>query len=136
MGLAVQLGTVRFLGTFLEKPLAVPECVITFIAEQLGYADVSGIALYSASETRFDHKIQICERDGYRDFSDPFEQFALSRWLYTRSWYSADSPSVLFDLATSRLVERKVLLPGATTLERLVAYKGLYKKGQAGFITE
>ena len=58
---------------------------------------------------------------GYRDSTDPAEGFRLVRWLFTRAWLTPEQPSLLFDLATARLIERQVLLPGVSILARLVA---------------
>ncbi|WAX79873.1 DUF4158 domain-containing protein [Streptomyces sp. KMM 9044] len=56
---------------------------------------------------------------GYRDLKGE-AWWRLARWLWDRCWSGNERPIALFDLATLRLVENKVLLPGATVLERLV----------------
>lgn len=119
LGLALQLTTVRFLGTFLDDPTEVPTAVVDFIAEQLGLTadDLKG---YGEKKGRWDHQKLIRERYGYTLF-DPHQWLLLGIWAYRRSWSGNERPSVLFDLATNRLVEAKILLPGVTTLERLIA---------------
>jgi TnpA family transposase len=121
LGFAVQLGTVRFLGTFLTDPSEVPQGMVAYLAKQLGLADTEGLKRYAAGEMRRDHVTEIRRGYGYRDFHEGSEPAALSRWLANRAWVGAERPSVLFDLATARLVERKVLLPGVSVLARLVA---------------
>ena len=48
-------------------------------------------------------------------------QFRLNGWLYALCWTGTDRPSGLFDQATAWLAAGKVLLPGATMLERSIA---------------
>src|SRR5262249_16895277 len=114
LGLAVQLGTVRFLGTFMADLTEVPSGVVAYIARQLGITETDGLRRYATGEKRWDHAAEIRQNYGYRDFHQGSEAAALTRWLANRAWISAERPSVLFDLATARLVERKVLLPGRT----------------------
>ncbi|MGW3568696.1 DUF4158 domain-containing protein [Streptomyces sp. NPDC000941] len=119
IGWAVQLGTIRYLGTFLNNPEEVPAVVVAYVAEQLGL-EPSAFAGYGGNEARWDHQEQI--RDGYGCTKFEFDQwFALARWLYQRAWIGNERPTLLFDLATKRLVDKKVVLPGVTVLERLVS---------------
>ena len=54
--------------------------------------------------------------DKYKEFSDRQGGFALMRFLYARAWVGTERPSVLFDLATAWLLDKKVLLPGVTSV--------------------
>jgi TnpA family transposase len=119
IGWAVQLGTVRYLGTFLDNPEQVPGIVVDYVAEQLGLPPAE-FAGYGTKEARWDHQEQIRQGYGYTKFE--FDQwFALARWMYQRAWIGSERPTLLFDLATKRLVDKKVVLPGVTVLERLVS---------------
>lgn len=121
LGVALQLGCVRFLGTFLTDLSRVPINVQWFVARQLGITDIDILSTYAQRETtRREHAAQIRTQYQYREFTWPWS-FRLSRLLYTRSWISNERPSLLFDLATGWLIQHKILLPGATTLTRLIS---------------
>jgi TnpA family transposase len=122
LGRALQLGTVRFLGTFVNDAADAPITVVRYVAHQLDIPDPFGfLDAYSAGQMARFHAREIRAEYGYQDFTEPFQTFRLVRWLYARASGSTTRPSVLFDLATARLVENKVVLPGVTTLARLVA---------------
>jgi TnpA family transposase len=121
LGFAVQLCTVRFLGTFLNDPTEAPLGVVEVLANQLDIAGTDDLVQYTASERRRDHIVEIRERYGYRLFADASRRWRLVRWLYALCWTGTDRPGALFDQATAWLVTHKVLLPGASVLERTIA---------------
>ena len=121
LGFALQLTTVRFLGTFLPDPTEVPNNVLHFIAQQID-TDVENLAQYmSRKVTRYSHSSEIQDFYGYHEFNTPPWRFRLTRLLYTRAWISNERPSLMFDFATAWLVHHKVLLPGVSTLSRLIS---------------
>jgi TnpA family transposase len=121
LGFAVQLGTLRYLGTFLESPLAVPAPVLHTLAKQLRIAAIPDAHLYSASRQRLQHAAEIQTHYGYVEITERQIGFHLTRWLYALCWTGTDRPTVLFERAVTWLVTHKVLLPGSSTLERYIA---------------
>ncbi len=115
LGFALQLTTVRFVGTFVDDPIDVPTVVIDDLAAQLGIADPSCVKRYvERDNTKWEHRRQIIEVVGWRDYADV--SCELSRWLDRRAWNTGESSHALFHGAIRWLRQRKVLLPGITTL--------------------
>ena len=121
LGFAVQLCAVRYVGAFPEDLTETPAAVVSILGRQLSIEHPNCFAEYCTSRQRWDHTVEIRERGGYVEFSDGSTQFRLNRWLYALCWTGTDRPGMLFDRATTWLITHKVLLPGATVLERHVS---------------
>ena len=120
LGFAVQLGTVRYLGRFLENPAGAPEQVVVWTAREIGVAPSTGLANYGEGEWRWEHQAEIRRTYGYQPFSSPGVEPELVEWLRARAWVTAESSPTLFARASEFLMGRRILLPGWSTLWRLV----------------
>ena len=120
LGFALQLTTVRYLGTFLADPLDVPAEVVDYLSQQLGVADPSCVKRYTRrAKTPLEHTWAIRERYHLREFAEA--EADLEAWAYARAWTTGDGPKAIFNDAVEWLGEYGVLLPGVTRLARLVA---------------
>jgi hypothetical protein len=119
LGFALQLTTVRFLGTFLDDPLAVPEAVLEYLARQLGIRRPGVVRDYMMREmTRFEHRWEIQSVDGWQEFAQVTDE--LTRWVDRRAWTTGEGRKAIFDRAVPWLRQRRVLLPALESLTRLV----------------
>lgn len=121
LGFALQLTTVRYLGSFLNTMSQIPAGVLTCIARQLGLPDTSCLIEYNYQRQRLRHINEICQKYGYQEIYDPLIGFRLTRWLYAQCWTGTERPTLLFERATTWLLAHKVLLPGASVLERFIS---------------
>ncbi len=120
LGFALQLTTARWLGVFLPDPTAVPKPVLSYVAGQLEVEDPSVLRRYlERRRTRFEHAEEIKTSEGLRDFAAVSGE--LEEWAAARAYMTGDGPRAIFTDAVGWLRERRVLLPGVTTLARLVA---------------
>lgn len=121
LGFAVQLATVRAIGTFLPDATSVPDAVVTAIARQLRIGDPGVLVAYSKSPARWQHTTEIRERYGYVDYADDDVQRRLERWLFRMAWNDDLGPSVLVRSVHRKMLDKRILLPSEQTIQRLVA---------------
>ncbi len=120
LGFALQLTTVRFVGTFLADPLDVPWVVVEYLGRQLDIADPSVVKAYSERPaTQWEHTAEVRQVYGFTDFGGAEPR--LRDFLTARAWTRAERPSALFEQAVAWLRGEPVLLPGVSVLARLVA---------------
>jgi len=94
--------------------------LLAYVARQLEIEDPSCVARYlDRRRTRFEHAEEIKAAEGLSDFAAVTDEF--EEWVAARSYMTGDGPRAIFADAVGWLRERRVLLPGVTTLARLVA---------------
>jgi TnpA family transposase len=120
LGFGLQLTTVRYLGRFSDET-EVPTKVLDVLMRQLGIVDIGCLIKYNDQRQRLRHIEEICQHYGYQEFNEPLLGFRFARWLYEYCWTGTERPSILFERATTWLLANKVLLPGASVLERFIA---------------
>jgi len=121
LGYSLQLTSVRYIGRFLADPLdGIPTEVIDFLAAQLDVADASCVKKYAQrEETHREHAGKIQKALKLKDFLQV--EVELAGVVNKRAWVTGDGPKAVFAYAVGWLREHDVLLPGVTTLARLVA---------------
>ena len=109
LGFALQLGTVRYLGTFLPDPLAVPWPVVDYLAAQLGIDDPSVVKRYTERlPTQHEHGREIRDLYGFRDFSDPGAAAGLREFVAGRAWTHTEGQLALFNQSVAWLRRQRV----------------------------
>lgn len=122
LGVALQLTSIRFLGASLSDLSSIPTNVQMFVAHQIKIKNISILSGYAQRDTtKREHVALIREHYGYYEFNEIGWAFRLSRLLYCRAWLGEERPSLMFDFAVSWLIQNKVLLPGISTLARLIS---------------
>lgn len=118
LGFAVQLCCLRNPGWPLGIVEEIPDMVLNHIAEQL-HVNSKEFEQYAQREnTRLEHLQELRDKFGYRSFSDADSNY-LSECLMP---YAMDNDNVgrLIRIAIEEMKKQMVILPGITTIERIV----------------
>jgi TnpA family transposase len=118
LGFAVQLAVLRFPGWSLSDLKMIPDSVLGYIAQQVG-VDPDVFSLYAQREpTRREHMEEIRQAYGYRNFTlREYRSFSQIMLKYALENGNAD---YLLRTAIEELRKQKIILPGMTTIERVV----------------
>jgi TnpA family transposase len=119
LGFALQLCALRYPGRLLRPGELIPSVVLRFVGEQLGI-EGDALAGYAVRfQTRYAHSSTLQEIFGYR----PLEGLArreVQAWLLPVA-LTTTSGLALAEALTCELRRRRVIVPGPSVVERMIA---------------
>jgi TnpA family transposase len=118
LGFAVQLCVLRYPGWSLTDVEPIPDYIIQYIAKQIN-ANPDSFSLYAQRDpTKHEHMEEIRQVYGYQNFSlSTYRE--LAQYLLKHALQNGNS-MYLLRTVQEELRNRKIILPGVTTIERLV----------------
>lgn len=118
LGFAVQLCVLRYPGWSLTDVEPIPDYIIQYIAKQIN-ANPDSFSLYAQRDpTKHEHMEEIRQVYGYQNFSVSTYR-ELAQYLLKHALQNGNS-MYLLRTVQEELRKRKIILPGMTTIERLV----------------
>jgi TnpA family transposase len=115
---ALQLCAVRRYGRFLPQVHALSLPIVHYVGHQLGLPPSLVLDVPERKATYTEHRQQILTYLGFQKF-DETAHAQLLIWLYQQGRQGL-LPDALFQQAEQHLLERRILLPGPSVLERLI----------------
>jgi len=119
LGYALQLCTFRYPGRLLRPGEVIPDPALRFVAEQIHVGTAALAAYATRPQTRREQLDRLRETFGFRMFA-PGDGRELLAWLLPVAFATTSALAV----ATALMDEfrrHRIIAPGASTLERLVA---------------
>ncbi|MFN8787821.1 MAG: DUF4158 domain-containing protein, partial [Neisseriaceae bacterium] len=117
--IALQICAIRLFGRFINNCSNISIKIINYLNTQLNLAPSLIINYPDREATISEQKKNILEYLGYSKY-DQLTEFNLSNWLQIGA-KQGKLPSELFNNAEQYLLTSRVILPGASILERLIA---------------
>jgi len=118
LGFAVQLCCLRNPGWPLSNASSIPDIVLNYIADQLHANSVDFEQYAQRENTRLEHLQELRDEYGYRSFVDIDGDY-LFEYLIPCAMEN-DDVRRLIRLAIEKLKTQMVILPGITTIEKIV----------------
>lgn len=119
LGVALQLCALRYLGFSPSDLTTAPAEVVQYLAQQLTVSSDTLAQYGQREQTRTEQWQQVQQYLGYRG-ATPSDLETLTAWLIERA-QEHDKPTVLFQMTSEKLHADKIVRPGVTVLERIVA---------------
>lgn len=118
--LAIQICAVRLYGRFLHHVHDLSPHIVNYLGQQLDLPPSLTVEVPEREATYLEHRQHVLKHLGFQRF-DQIAQEQFATWIERQAQLGV-LPDALFQQAEDHLLDKRVLLPGPSVLERLIIH--------------